>query len=54
MKKFLVIAGLGLFVAASAFAAAAPPAPEIDPASATAPFALLGGAILIIRSRIRR
>ena len=47
----LMMAVVGLMVAGSAMAAAVP---EIDPGSATVPFALLGGAVLIIRSRFRR
>jgi len=33
---------------------ATPPVPEIDPTSAIAPAALLAGAVLIIRGRIKR
>jgi hypothetical protein len=46
---------LGLLVAGAAFAGSpTAPAPEIDPGSMAVPFALLGGAVLMIRSRIRR
>jgi hypothetical protein len=48
--KFLA---LGLLAAGAAMAAAQQ-APEINPGSATIPFALLGGAVMIVRSRIRR
>ena len=47
--------GFGLLlVGAASLAFAQGAAPEIDPGSATVPLALLGGAALIIRSRIRR
>jgi hypothetical protein len=51
MKSILKLVGLGVVLAGAAMAAAAP---EIDPASVGTPLALLGGAMLIIRSRIRR
>ena len=44
---------LGVFMAAAAFAAV-PPAPEVDAASMAAPLALLGGAVLIVRSKLKR
>ena len=48
------VVGLGLLLTGAALAGSVVPAPEIDPGSAAVPFALLGGAVLIIRSRIRR
>jgi hypothetical protein len=51
----LKLAVLGTLVAAAAFGGiSAAPAPEIDPGSVAVPFVLLGGAVLMIRSRIRR
>ena len=52
-KGVLKLAVVGLALATAALAQIAP-APEIDPGSAVVPFALLGGAIMIVRSRIRR
>jgi hypothetical protein len=43
-----------LLLGASTFAFGGTPVPEIDPGTATVPFALIGAAILIVRSRIRR
>ncbi len=55
MRNVLKLVGLGLVLAAAAFAGISPPdAPEINPASVATPIALLGGAVLIVRSRIRR
>ncbi len=55
MKNILKLVGLGVVLAGAALAAFTPPdAPEINPASIATPLALLGGAVLIIRSRIRR
>ena len=53
MKSILKLVGLGVVLAGAALAAAVP-APEIDPASVATPLALLSGAMLIVRSRIRR
>ena len=53
MKNVLKVAAFGLLLAGAALAAAVE-TPEIDPSSAVVPFTLLGGAVLIIRSRIRR
>jgi hypothetical protein len=50
----LVGCGLLLVGAASVAFAQTNGAPEIDPGTATVPLALLGGAAMIIRSRIRR
>ena len=51
--KFLTMAVLGLLCTGAAFAGSVS-VPEIDPGSVAVPFALVGGAILIVRSRIRR
>ena len=50
------IVGFGLLLLGVASIALGVPvdAPEIDPGMATLPLALLGGAALIVRSRIRR
>jgi hypothetical protein len=54
MKNILKLVGLAVVLAGAALAATAPDAPEINPASVGTPLALVGGAVLIIRSRIRR
>jgi hypothetical protein len=54
MKNILNLVGLGVVLAGAALASTAPVAPEINPASVGTPLALLGGAMLIVRSRIRR
>jgi hypothetical protein len=48
--------GLGLLLVGAAWFATAVPyeAPEIDPGVAATPLALVGGAALIVRSRMRR
>jgi hypothetical protein len=53
MKNVLKLVGLGVVLVGAALAAVTP-TPEINPASVGTPLALLGGAVLIIRSRIRR
>jgi hypothetical protein len=52
MRNILTLLGLGLLTVVAAMAQQ-PPAPEIDPGSVAVPLALLGGATMIIRSRIR-
>jgi hypothetical protein len=50
----LTLTVLGTLLAGVLAAQSTAPAPEIDPGSMAVPFALLGGAVLMIRSRIRR
>ena len=52
MQKLI---GITLIVVATAtVAAAVPPTPEIDPANCASAFALLAGAVLVIRGRRRK
>jgi len=52
-SNFVKVLIFGVLVAGVALAVP-PVAPEIDPGSMAVPFALIGGAVLIVRSRIRR
>jgi hypothetical protein len=45
---------LTLAIATTSIAAISVGAPEINPGSAATPVALLGGALMILRSRLRR
>ena len=51
MRKTAGIVLMLIGAAGFAFAGAVPTAPEIDPASALGAFALLSGAMLIVRGR---
>jgi len=49
--------GIGMLLlalGASSFAFAAPALPEIDPGSAGSAFAMVAGALLIVRARLKR
>jgi len=46
-----IVGMIMLLIGVAGFAMAGTAVPEIDPGSAVAPFALLSGAILIIRAR---
>jgi hypothetical protein len=54
-RNVLKVVGLGFVMAAAALAGGVTvaPAPEIDPTSIAVPLALVSGAVLIVRSRIR-
>ncbi len=56
MKKDVIkLVVLGFTLAGTAlWGGSVAPAPEIDPGTIAVPLALLGGAVLIVRSRIRR
>lgn len=53
-RNFLKIAGLTLLAIGMSGVASASVTPEIDPASGASALALLAGAMLMIRGRIRR
>jgi len=53
LRSSLALLVVTLFVASNAHALAHPPAPEIDPSMATGAFALLMGAVAVIRGRRR-
>jgi LPXTG-motif cell wall-anchored protein len=54
MRKILGFASLMIAAAVSCLAGTGPVAPEIDPTSAGAAIALLGGGLLVIRYRRKK
>jgi hypothetical protein len=54
MKKDVLKLSMLAFVLTGTALAGAVSTPEIDPGTMTVPLALIGGAVLIVRSRIRR
>ena len=54
LRYLIAVLVVVLIASHTAFAGGSKDAPEIDPAMGTAALALLGGAIMVIRGRIKR
>jgi hypothetical protein len=54
LRNLIAVLAIIMIASHTAFAGQGKDAPEIDPSMGTAALALLGGAIMVIRGRIKR